>query len=84
MIDTRDIMDAQVADTVGKIEILGEEQHTMFITEFFGILVEEVTLFLIPFPLFSLVTKILGCQIDKHPTQCQCGCTSKVDHICIV
>ena len=33
VIDTRDIMDAQEAETMRKIEILGEEQYTKFISQ---------------------------------------------------
>jgi hypothetical protein len=33
VIDTRDIMDPQVAETVRRIETLGEEQYTKFVTE---------------------------------------------------
>ena len=33
VIDTRDIMDTQVAETVKRIETLGEEQYTKFVTE---------------------------------------------------
>ena len=33
VIDTRDIMDTQVADTVRKIETLGKEQYSKFVIE---------------------------------------------------
>ncbi len=33
VIDTKDIMDAQVAETVRRIETLGEEQYTEYVTE---------------------------------------------------
>ena len=33
VIDTKDIMDTQVAETVRRIETLGEEQYTKFVTE---------------------------------------------------
>ena len=43
VLDTRDIMDTPVAETVRKIESLGEEHHTKFVEERLELCTKPVT-----------------------------------------